>query len=218
VNLRDTDLPSDLGLAHASEVAKMEKPPLPLVENAEPLGQNRPVLPCLVAALGRPVPLEQSSIPVAVYASGQRDGLVRDGDEGFGNLLLPDSGFPGQLRDRRGPFELGLQLGGACSERDVQLLEPARNPDRRCSISEMPLDLADDVRNCVGRQIDAAVELEPVDRVDQSDRADLYKIVVLLTPACKAPGKLADKREVLVDQLLAGPEVSMSVVLVQQLA
>src|SRR5712691_8036814 len=45
----------------------------------------------------------------------------------------------------------------------------------------MPLDLADDVGGRIGRQLDAAVDVEAVDRLDQADRADLNEILELLT-------------------------------------
>jgi hypothetical protein len=38
-------------------------------------------------------------------------------------------------------------------------------------------DLADDVRRRVRRQLDAAIEVESVDRLDQPDRADLNEIL-----------------------------------------
>jgi len=44
----------------------------------------------------------------------------------------------------------------------------------------VPLDLADDVRRRVGRQLDAPVEVEAVDRLDQADGADLDEILELL--------------------------------------
>src|SRR5437868_308108 len=80
----------------------------------------------------------------------------------------------------------------------------------------MPLDLADDVRRRVGRQLDAAVEVEPVDRLDQPDRADLDEILELLAAIRVAPRQRAHERHVLLDQLLARLEIAVLVVAAQE--
>jgi hypothetical protein len=43
----------------------------------------------------------------------------------------------------------------------------------------VPLDLADDVRRRVGRELDAAVDVEAVDRLDKPDAADLHEVLEL---------------------------------------
>src|SRR3954463_6345986 len=80
----------------------------------------------------------------------------------------------------------------------------------------MPLDLADDVRRRVRRQLDAALEVEAVDRLDQADRADLHEILELLAAVRVAPRERADEGHVLLDQLLARVEVALLVVLAEQ--
>ena len=108
------------------------------------------------------------------------------------------------------------ELGDSGSQRRIQLLEPARDPDRPGSIPKVPLDLAVDRRDRVGRQVDAALELEPVDRLDQADRADLDEILELLAVPDMAPGEPAYEREVLLDQARSRAEVTVPVVLAQQ--
>src|SRR6266516_4067736 len=61
-------------------------------------------------------------------------------------------------------------------ELNVQLLQAARHPHRPALVAEVALDLADDVRRRVGRQLDPSVEVEAVDRLDQADRADLDEV------------------------------------------
>src|SRR6266700_915452 len=82
----------------------------------------------------------------------------------------------------------------------------------------MALDLADDVRRRVRRQLDAAGEVEAVDRLDQADRADLDEILELLAAVRVAPRERADERHVLLDQLLARGQVALLVVAAEKLA
>ena len=67
----------------------------------------------------------------------------------------------------------------------------------------MPLDLADDVRRRVRRQLDAPVDVEAVDRLDEADAPDLDEILELLAAVGVAARQRADERQVLLDQLLA---------------
>ena len=80
----------------------------------------------------------------------------------------------------------------------------------------MPLDLADDVRRGVRRELDTAVEIEPVDRLDQPDRADLNEILELLASVRISSGERTNERHVLLDQLLARLEVARLVVAPKQ--
>src|SRR5512133_2547328 len=80
----------------------------------------------------------------------------------------------------------------------------------------MPLDLADDAWDRVGREIDATGELESVDGVDQADRADLDEVLEALSPPRVLAGQPPHERQVLLDQPLTGFEISAPVVLVEQ--
>src|SRR4051794_10111424 len=80
----------------------------------------------------------------------------------------------------------------------------------------MPLDLADDVRRRVRRQLDAAIEVETVDGLDQADRPDLDEILELLATVGVAPRQRADERHVLLDQLLARVQIPVLVVAAEQ--
>jgi hypothetical protein len=104
------------------------------------------------------------------------------------------------------------ELGCACPEGRIELLNAAWDPDRPRSVAEVSLDLAVDRRDRERRKINTAVELEPVDRVDQPDRADLDEILELLAPADVAPSQLPYEREVLSDQAVARRRVSALVV------
>ena len=69
----------------------------------------------------------------------------------------------------------------------VELLEPAWDADRPAFVAEVPLDLPDDVRRRVGGQLDAALDVEPVDRLDQPNRSDLDEVFELLAAIGVSP-------------------------------
>src|SRR5512133_3322689 len=82
----------------------------------------------------------------------------------------------------------------------------------------MSLDLADDARNRIRRDVHAAVQLETVDGVDQADRADLHQVLDLLSSSRVAPCEALHERHVPPDQPFAGFEIAAPVVLVEQIA
>ena len=85
-----------------------------------------------------------------------------------------------------------------------QLLEPARHPDRPALVAEVALDLADDRRGRVRRELDAAVGVEAVDRLDQADRADLDEVLDRLAAVAEPARAVLDQRQVQVDQRRRG--------------
>jgi hypothetical protein len=68
----------------------------------------------------------------------------------------------------------------------------------------VPLDLADDCRRRIGRELDAAAEVEAVHRLDQADRGDLDEVVVWLAPVAEAPCQVLDEGQVGLDERIAG--------------
>src|SRR5207244_751473 len=87
---------------------------------------------------------------------------------------------------------------------------------RPAAVAEVALDLADDVRRRVRRQLDATPEVEAVDRLDQADGADLDEILELLAPVGVAPRERADERHVVLDQLLPRRAVALLVVAAEE--
>src|SRR5205085_2614749 len=132
------------------------------------------------------------------------------------HLLLLGSRGLRELGDRRRATELHGQLLDEPRQLDVQLLQPPRNPDRPALVAEVPLDLADDVRRCVRRQLDTADDVEPVGRLDEPDRADLDEILELLAAVRVAPRERAHERHVLLDQLLARLQVALLVITAEE--
>ena len=184
----------------------------------KPGREHGPVLRDRVLVLLGAERLERVELAVLVgSADRERERGVRAaGLERLQHELLLDARRLGELGDRRRPAELDGLVLDDLRELDVELLEPARDAHRPALVAEVALDLADDVRGRVGRQLDAAVDVEAVDRLDQADAADLDEIVELLAAVGVAPGERADEREVLLDQLLARGEVALLVVAAQQ--
>src|SRR5262249_37375681 len=79
-------------------------------------------------------------------------------------------------------------------------------------VTEMALQLPDDGRHGISRQLDAAIRVEAVDRVDERDRADLYEIVEGLAAAGETAGQRTHERHQVLDQLLACGLVAVSLV------
>ena len=84
-------------------------------------------------------------------------------------------------------------------------------------VPEVASDLADDRRHRIRRQLDPALEVEAVDRLDQPDRADLDEILDLLAPARVARGQRAHERQHLLDEPVARRSVAVLVIGAQQL-
>ena len=106
-------------------------------------------------------------------ARGVRVGRVERVD----HLFLVGAGRLGELGDGRRAAQLGRQLVEHAREADAQLLEAARDVHRPRLVAEVPPDLADDRRHGVARELDAAVDVEPVDGLDQPERADLDEVL-----------------------------------------
>src|SRR5581483_6408981 len=220
VHLRDPDLRRDLRLRQPVEEPEAQDRALAVVQHPEARRQDGAVLGDLVGVLLDADRLERVDLLVlpAAKSGGQRQRAVRaPALERLQDLLLLDRRRSRELRDRRRAPQLHGQLFHQTRQLDVQLLEAARDAHGPAAVAEVPLDLADDVRRRVGRQLDAAGQVEAVDRLDQADRADLDQVVELLAAVRVAPRERADERHVLLDQPLARREIAALVVPPQQL-
>ena len=103
--------------------------------------------------------------------------------------------------------ELDRELLDRAVDREVELLQPARHLDRPALVAKVALDLADDRRRRIGRELDAAFEIEAVDRLEQADRADLHEIVERLAAVRELHREIAHEIEVRDDELVAQPFV-----------
>jgi hypothetical protein len=71
----------------------------------------------------------------------------------------------------------------------AEVLQPARYSHCPATIAKVPTDLAEDGRDGESGE-GAAPRVEPVHRVEQSDRAHLDEIVVWLTASAEPLGKV----------------------------
>ena len=76
----------------------------------------------------------------------------------------------------------------------------------------MAPNLADDGRHRVARELDAAVDVEAVHRLDQAERTDLDEVLERLTASRVAGGEGPDERHQLHERLLPRAFVAGSVV------
>jgi hypothetical protein len=193
----------------------VEDAPLALVEHSEPGLEHRPILRELVLVLLGADRLQRVDLLVVAHRRPGRERQRAVGPsalERLQHLFLLHVCRLRQLGDRRRALELHGQLLDQSRELHIQLLEAARDPHRPAAVAEVALDLADDVRSRVGRQLDATVEVEPVDRLDQSDRTDLDQVVELLAAIRVAPCQRSHQRHVPLDQLLARCDVAVVVI------
>src|SRR5207247_2544289 len=173
VHLRDADLLRNLRLREPFEEAQVQDLPLPVVEDAEPRRQHSAVLRDVVLVLFGADRLERVELfAVLLRAAGRQRqrGVCAPGLERLEHLFFLGTRSFRELGDRRRPTELHRQLFDQSRKLHVQLLEAARDADGPALVAEVPLDLPDDVRRRVRRQLDTAVEIEAVDCLDQPDR------------------------------------------------
>ena len=85
-----------------------------------------------------------------------------------------------------------------------ELLQAARDAHRPALVAEVALDLPEDVRRGVGRELDVPVHVEAVYGFDQADRGHLDQVVDGLAAARELAGQELRERELLLDHPLAG--------------
>ena len=127
------------------------------------------------------------------------------------DLLLLQLCHLGELRDRRRAAEVGGQGLDRARELQAQLLHSPRHVDGPRAVSEVALDLADDRRHRIRRELHATVDVEALDRQHEPDRADLDEILERLASPRVARGDVPDERQVLVDELVPRRRVSRAV-------
>src|SRR5207253_1979146 len=95
------------------------------------------------------------------------------------------------------------QVADGLGQRELELLQAARHPDRPALVPEVPLDLAHDGGRGVGGELHAALQVEPVDRLDQPDRGDLGEVVQPLAAVPEPARKVLHQRQMQFDQVAA---------------
>src|SRR5262249_29445966 len=109
----------------------------------------------------------------------------------------------GDIRDRRRPTEFLRHHRDQAADLQVQLLACARHPYAPALVPEMTLDLAEDRRHGVVDERRLAVRVEAVDRLDETDRADLDEVVEAFAPPGEPGSGPSDHREARADDIAA---------------
>ena len=102
----------------------------------------------------------------------------------------------GELGDGRAAAQLDRELVAGAVDGEIEFLQAARHLDRPAFVAKVALDLADDRRRRVGRELDAALEVEAIDRLEQADRSDLHEIVERLAAVGELHGEKAHEVQV----------------------
>ena len=76
----------------------------------------------------------------------------------------------------------------------------------------MPPNLADDRRHRVAGDVDTAIDVEAIDRLDESDGSDLHEILERLPPAGVARGERTHEWHELHEHLIASTLVPVAVI------
>ena len=98
--------------------------------------------------------------------------------------------------------ELLRRIVCRAAERRRALLLPARDPDRRRAIADVPAKLAPDGRDGIRRERNAPAGVEAARCGDEPDGGDLHEIVERLAAPGEAAGERMDERQVPVDEIL----------------
>ncbi len=128
--------------------------------------------------------------------------------------MASSSSTPAALRelgDRRRASELGRELVEDSGEAQAQLLEPAGHVHRPRLVTEVPPDLAHDRRDGIAGEVDPAIDVEAVDRLDEADRPDLDEVLQRLSAPRVPRGQGAHERHQLDESAVACSQVALSV-------
>src|SRR5215218_5014916 len=188
VHLRDAEAAGDLGLGHAAEEAQVQDAPLALGQAGDEGAERGPVLERLQAlVLGADVLADRGGVLAAGRGVQGHDRIGVGGVEALQHLLLGQVGLGGDLGDGGGAPDLLGQLGHHLVQPQVQLLEPPGHPHRPALVAEVALELADDGRGGVGRELHLPLQVEAVDGLQQPDGAHLDQVLQRLPAVAEAP-------------------------------
>ena len=160
----------DLGLGHALEEAQVQHDLLALGQAGDQRAEGGAVLGVGRARRRRsPSWPSRPGLVVVVAAAGveRRRAVGLAGFDGLEHLVLGDAGRGRRSRrwSASGPAR-GTRSSTTRVEPEVQLLHPAGHPHRPALVAEVALELADDGRGGEGRELEAPLGVEAVDRLD----------------------------------------------------
>jgi hypothetical protein len=98
-----------------------------------------------------------------------------------------------------------------------KLLQAPRDLDGPSFVAEVPLELADDRRSGVGRELDLTLDIEAIDSLDEAYRADLYEVVDRLSAIAESARKVLHEVQVHGDELVSRLLVALETIAAEQL-
>jgi hypothetical protein len=130
----------------------------------------------------------------------------------FGYALHVGVQDRGELLDRRRAARPHGLVPDRLLRRLPELLQATRDAHRPALVAEVALDLPEDVRRSVSRELYVPVHVEAVYGLDQADGGHLHQVVHGLAAACELAGKELGEGELLLDHPLAGAFIAFAVV------
>src|SRR5580693_5115049 len=202
VHLRDAELGGDLRLGHVAEEAQHQDPLLPRRQALEQRLERLPVLHTLQGLVEHSQRFSHCrGVLVTRVRRVERDRGVRVGGlQALEHLFLAHLQVSRELGHGGRPAEPLGEIADGLGQRQLEFLQPPRDPDSPPLVAEMPLYLSDNGRRRICRELDAAAEVEPVDGLDQPDRGHLGQVVEPLAAVPEPAGQVLDQRQVQLDQ------------------
>lgn len=208
MHLRAAEPFADLRLGGLLHEPQVDDLPVPLAQLGHQRGQRVEVLDEPQPVLLHTDEVGQHRLAVLGSVTGQR-GVQRGGvvavrrDLALDHLVLADVHQRGEFGDRGLAVQAGGELLAGPGQLHAQLLEPARDVHRPGGVPEEALDLADDVGQREGRELDLARQLEAVDGLDQADHAGLDDVLHVVAATAESARGEPHERHVHLDQRVA---------------
>src|SRR5579872_6903518 len=119
------------------------------------------------------------------------------------HVLFRCAGHLGELLDCGGASEALRQVADRLTEVQVELLDATGGPHGPAAVAEVALQLADDRRRGVARELHPTLGVEPVHRLDEGERAHLVEVVEGFATVGEVARQPVGQPEVRLDQLVA---------------
>ena len=222
LHLRAPEDLGDLGLGDVVVHPHPQRPPLKVRQSRqrddERLLELEQAVPVLVATEHLDQRLRVLRRPLR-HGRVERDRVLRRaGIEPDEHLVDRDLQVGGDRRCGGRAAALGGDHARRARHPQRQLLGAARDVRRPTRVAEVPLELTEDGGDGERGEADAALDVETVDRTQQSHRGDLDEVLDRLLGVAVAVGQPAGERQEPPAQLLAGGGVAVVLASAKQLA
>src|SRR5215469_11979713 len=217
VHLRHVESFRDLGLREVLVEPEVDDDALARIEHVDRRFEIRFVLEQFERFVRRADVVEQRRR--ARLAFGGEFGIERQDVVGLAEFLALDDLFDArseprrEIRDGHRSAKFERERFDRAIDGEVELLQAARHFDRPALVAEVTLDLADDRRRRIRRELDAAFVIEAVDSFDEADGADLDEVIDRLAAVAETDGEISHEIEMRDDELFPDGRVARGRVL-----